>query len=174
MTWKIAEISAQVRHLASAEGFDLAGIASIGPHPELNGFQDWIEAGSHGEMTSLAAHNVGLRAGHGRWRPVVNGGAQSSKACEGATLPWVQIPPPPPLTWGDQVTWSASQQVHRRPHVARGHSMRLMPPGRPARTTRQLSPVQWRRLPPCVGIDRSPQQEFARPDRYGRASAARA
>jgi len=37
----------------------------------------------------------------GRWRPVVNGGAQSSKACEGATPPWVQIPPPPPLTWGD-------------------------------------------------------------------------
>jgi hypothetical protein len=34
----------------------------------------------------------------GRWRPVVNGGAHFSKACEGATLPWVQIPPPPPLT----------------------------------------------------------------------------
>ena len=58
MTWKIAEISAQVRHLASAEGFDLAGIASIGPHPELNGFQDWIEAGYHGEMTYLAAQNA--------------------------------------------------------------------------------------------------------------------
>src|SRR5579863_5812484 len=29
---------------------------------------------------------------------VVNGGAQYSKACEGASLPWVQIPPPPPLT----------------------------------------------------------------------------
>jgi hypothetical protein len=39
-----------------------------------------------------------VRAGQGRSRPVVNGGAQSSKACEGATLPWVQIPPPPPLT----------------------------------------------------------------------------
>ena len=39
-----------------------------------------------------------VRAGHGRWRTVVNGGAQYSKACEGATLPWVQIPPPPPLT----------------------------------------------------------------------------
>src|SRR5215467_13596974 len=39
-----------------------------------------------------------VRAGHGRWRTVVNGGAQDSKACEGASLPWVQIPPPPPLT----------------------------------------------------------------------------
>jgi len=41
------------------------------------------------------------RAGHGRSRPNVNGGAQCSKACEGATLPWVQIPPPPPLTCDD-------------------------------------------------------------------------
>ena len=39
-----------------------------------------------------------VRAGHERWRTVVNGGAQDSKACEGASLPWVQIPPPPPLT----------------------------------------------------------------------------
>jgi hypothetical protein len=33
-----------------------------------------------------------------RWRTVVNSGAQYSKACEGASLPWDQIPPPPPLT----------------------------------------------------------------------------
>jgi hypothetical protein len=39
-----------------------------------------------------------LRTGQGRWRTVVNAGAQYSKACEGATPPWVQIPPPPPLT----------------------------------------------------------------------------
>ena len=42
-----------------------------------------------------------VRAGHGRWRTVVNAGAQYSKACEGASLPWVQIPPPPPLTCND-------------------------------------------------------------------------
>jgi hypothetical protein len=42
-----------------------------------------------------------VRAGHGRRRTVVNGGAQYSKACEGATLPWVQIPPPPLLTRHD-------------------------------------------------------------------------
>src|SRR5215472_4940734 len=42
-----------------------------------------------------------VHAGHGRWRTVVNGGAQYSKACEGASLPWVQIPPPPPLTCDD-------------------------------------------------------------------------
>ena len=39
-----------------------------------------------------------VRAGHEHRRTVVNGGAQYSKACEGATPPWVQIPPPPPLT----------------------------------------------------------------------------
>jgi hypothetical protein len=33
-----------------------------------------------------------VRAGRGRWRPVVNRGAQYSKACEGASLPWVQNP----------------------------------------------------------------------------------
>src|SRR6266536_1620688 len=42
-----------------------------------------------------------VRAGHGRRRTVVNSGAQYSKACEGASLPWVQIPPPPPLTRHD-------------------------------------------------------------------------
>jgi hypothetical protein len=31
-----------------------------------------------------------VRAGQGRWRPVVDAGAQYSKACEGASLPWVQ------------------------------------------------------------------------------------
>jgi hypothetical protein len=35
-------------------------------------------------------------AGQGHRRPVLAGGAQSSKACDGATHPWVQIPPPPP------------------------------------------------------------------------------
>jgi hypothetical protein len=47
----------------------------------------------------------GRQPGHpccqGRSRTVVNGSAQSSKACEGATLPWVQIPPPPPLSCDD-------------------------------------------------------------------------
>ena len=32
---------------------------------------------------------------------MVNAGAQYSKACEGASLPWVQIPPPPSLTCDD-------------------------------------------------------------------------
>ena len=44
-------------------------------------------------------------AGHpycqGRWRTAADGDAQYSKACEGASLPWVQIPPPPPLTCDD-------------------------------------------------------------------------
>jgi hypothetical protein len=46
-----------------------------------------------------------VRAGQERWRTVVNGGAQYSKACEGASLPWVQIPPPPPLTCKNTGSW---------------------------------------------------------------------
>jgi hypothetical protein len=48
-----------------------------------------------------SGHGPLVHAGQGRSRPVVNSGAQSSKACEGATPPWVQIPPPPPLTKHD-------------------------------------------------------------------------
>ena len=57
-----------------------------------------------------------VRAGHGRWRTVMNGGAQYSKACEGASLPWVQIPPPPPLT----CTNSRPGGDRRVPHAPRG------------------------------------------------------
>jgi hypothetical protein len=53
--------------------------------------------------TVTSGHEPLVRAGQGRWPPVVNGGAQSSKACEGATPPWAQIPPPPPLTRHDPI-----------------------------------------------------------------------
>src|SRR5215813_10670399 len=52
-----------------------------------------------GPFTSVRGPLV--RADQGRLWTVVNGGAQYSKACEGASLPWVQIPPPPPLTCDD-------------------------------------------------------------------------
>jgi hypothetical protein len=52
-----------------------------------------------GPFTS--GHGLRVRPGQEHSWPVMNGGAQSSKACEGATPPWVQIPPPPPLTWDD-------------------------------------------------------------------------
>jgi len=42
-----------------------------------------------------------VRAGHVHSRPVANNVSQYSKACEGAILPWVQIPPPPLLTCDD-------------------------------------------------------------------------
>jgi hypothetical protein len=35
------------------------------------------------------------KPGRERCRPVADGQPQTSKACEGATPPWVQIPPPP-------------------------------------------------------------------------------
>jgi len=65
--------------------------------------QPWSQFWSH-SPPSATVHRR-LRAPHprwsGRWRTPVNGGAQYSKACEGASLPWVQIPPPPPLTCDD-------------------------------------------------------------------------
>jgi epoxyqueuosine reductase len=48
------DISADVKRFALAQGFDLAGIAGVGPHPELDAFGPWIEAGRHGEMEYLA------------------------------------------------------------------------------------------------------------------------
>ena len=48
--------------------------------------------GVHGPPCPRSSGTVA--AGGERW-------AQSSKACEGASLPWVQIPPPPPLTCDD-------------------------------------------------------------------------
>ena len=63
----------------------------------------WAQFWSH-RLPFTAVHGrprPPARAGHGRWRTVVNASAQYSKACEGATPPWVQIPPPPPLTCDD-------------------------------------------------------------------------
>jgi epoxyqueuosine reductase len=51
-------ISSQVKLLALEHGFDLAGIAGVAPHPELNAFAPWIEAGRHGEMQYLATRNA--------------------------------------------------------------------------------------------------------------------
>jgi epoxyqueuosine reductase len=46
-------MSQVVRRAAAEAGFDKAGIAPLGPHPELNYFSDWIEAGYSGEMAYL-------------------------------------------------------------------------------------------------------------------------
>ncbi len=53
----ISAISDAVRRLAREHGFDLAGIAGVGPHPELKSFEPWIKEGLHGEMDYLAARN---------------------------------------------------------------------------------------------------------------------
>ena len=80
--------------------------------------QAWAQLWSH-SPPSGAVHRR-PRAPHPRWsrrwRTVVNGGAQDSKACEGATLPWLQIPPPPPLT----CTNSRPGGERRVPHAPRG------------------------------------------------------
>ena len=52
-----AAISAHVKLLAREQGFDLAGIAGVAPHPELSAFAPWIDAGRHGEMQYLAARD---------------------------------------------------------------------------------------------------------------------
>src|SRR5215472_11755976 len=62
-----------------------------------------------------------VRAGHERWRTVVNAGAQYSKACEGASLPWVQIPPPPPLTCDDTSRCARSVAANTRVVSVLGH-----------------------------------------------------
>jgi hypothetical protein len=58
----------------------------------------WSQFWSHSPpFTTVHGRPQALRPRwSGRWRTPVNGGAQYSKACEGATPPWVQIPPPPP------------------------------------------------------------------------------
>jgi hypothetical protein len=47
-------------------------------------------------------HRPAVHAGQEHRRTLMNAQAQYSKACEGATLPWVQIPPPPLLTCDDE------------------------------------------------------------------------
>jgi hypothetical protein len=67
------------------------------------GVRLWAQFWSH-SLPSGGVHRCPrplVRAGQGRSWTVVNSDAQYSKACEGATLPWVQIPPPPPLTCDD-------------------------------------------------------------------------
>src|SRR5258708_39722555 len=45
----------QIKHAATAAGFDLAGVASVRDEdfPELAAFPEWIEAGHAGEMKYL-------------------------------------------------------------------------------------------------------------------------
>jgi epoxyqueuosine reductase len=49
--------SQQIKQFALDFGFDLAGIAGVGGHHELDSFRAWLEAGHHGEMGYLAATN---------------------------------------------------------------------------------------------------------------------
>jgi len=46
-------ISALVKQLAHDAGFELAGVASVRKHPELQHFEPWIDAGYAGEMKYL-------------------------------------------------------------------------------------------------------------------------
>src|SRR5690349_22823152 len=64
------------------------------------------------------------RAAQVRWRPVVDGAAQSLRACEGATPPWVQIPPPPPHAAGgvDAATF-ATDRPSRGPAACRERNL---------------------------------------------------
>ena len=52
-----AEFRLKIVALAKAQGFDLAGVAGVGPHVELDRFGPWIAAERHGEMGYLAAKN---------------------------------------------------------------------------------------------------------------------
>ena len=56
---------------------------------------------SHPVSVLSLRHHQAARFAQVCSRPVVDGGAQSSKACEGAAPPWESNPPPPPLTRPD-------------------------------------------------------------------------
>jgi epoxyqueuosine reductase len=49
----ISQLEPQIKQAARAAGFELAGIAPLDTHPELNRFSDWIAAGHAGEMKYL-------------------------------------------------------------------------------------------------------------------------
>ncbi|HEY3928775.1 MAG TPA: tRNA epoxyqueuosine(34) reductase QueG [Candidatus Koribacter sp.] len=53
----LAAFSGEIKRLALAQGFDLAGIAGVDAAPELARFSPWIEAGKHGEMRYLETRN---------------------------------------------------------------------------------------------------------------------
>jgi hypothetical protein len=84
-----------------------------------------------------------VRAGQGRSWAVVNGGVQYSKACEGASLPSVQIPPPPPLTCKNtvigsrQAGFSRSRGLISRPN----YEQRRGPAARISRSCYAWSPA---------------------------------
>ena len=87
--WSVQEIA------STFTGQRLEGTGPSRPRPS-----SWAQFWSHSppsptvhRRTRLSFCPVQVQS-----RPVADGRAQSSKACEGATLPWVQIPPPPPLT----------------------------------------------------------------------------
>lgn len=51
------QLSTEIKHLALAEGFDLAGIAGVADTPEHRYFPSWLAAGHAGEMSYLEARN---------------------------------------------------------------------------------------------------------------------
>ena len=53
----ISEISTAVKHIATAAGFDLAGIAPVHDFPELEHFSAWIADGHAGEMKYMEARD---------------------------------------------------------------------------------------------------------------------
>ena len=110
------------------------------------GVRLWAQFWSH-SLPSGGVHRCPrplVRAGQGRSWTVVNSDAQYSKACEGATLPWVQIPPPPPLTRHDAGPWwqcsacrgsfclSFWPRNGRCTRSGSGFLRRIVPLGRPA------------------------------------------
>jgi epoxyqueuosine reductase len=54
---QIGELATTVKRAAEEAGFDLCGIASTGPTPELDHFPAWIAAGHAGEMKYMEARD---------------------------------------------------------------------------------------------------------------------
>lgn len=50
-----------VRNLAQQCGFDLAGVAAVGPAPDFDRFKSWVNRGLAGEMGYLTDHRADIR-----------------------------------------------------------------------------------------------------------------
>jgi epoxyqueuosine reductase len=53
--------AAEIRQMAQACGFELAGVAAAGPSPDAARYHRWVAAGFAGEMAYLEGHRAGLR-----------------------------------------------------------------------------------------------------------------
>jgi epoxyqueuosine reductase len=98
--------SSEVKELALRAGFDLAGIAPVGPMPEADHYLDWARRGNAGKMGYLTDHRADKRRDPRHLLPsarsvlvvgqLYNAPIPYSAAFDDATLGWISR-----YAWGD-------------------------------------------------------------------------